>query len=74
MIAALVDNAGAELSSAALLRLYRDYGDDQTNQPGSAPPLDLPLVLIEQALEAIGERVGWSVMNAGDEQGGGARS
>jgi uncharacterized protein (DUF2336 family) len=62
VIAALVDNAGAELSSAALLRLYRDYGDDQTIQRRLLRRFDLPLVLIEQALGAIGERVGWSVI------------
>jgi uncharacterized protein (DUF2336 family) len=62
MIAALAGNDGAELSPATLVRLQSECTADPLIQNRLLRRLDLPVAVIERALGAIGERVGWSVI------------
>jgi uncharacterized protein (DUF2336 family) len=62
VIAALVGNDGAELSTATLLRIREDCGEDSKVQERLLRRPNLPRVLIERLLTAIGEGVGWAAI------------
>jgi uncharacterized protein (DUF2336 family) len=62
VIAALVANGGAELSTATLQRLVVDYRDDRRIGDRLIRRPNLPFALLDRFLAAIGERLGWDAI------------
>ncbi|MGH6899188.1 MAG: DUF2336 domain-containing protein [Geminicoccaceae bacterium] len=62
VLAALVGNRGAELSSATLRRIDADHQGDRRIQDRLIRRPDLPSALVDRFLKAIGERLAWQVL------------
>jgi uncharacterized protein (DUF2336 family) len=62
VLAVLVGNRGAELSTARLLRIEADHRDDRRIQDRLIRRPDLPSALVDRFLAAIGERLAWQAL------------
>jgi uncharacterized protein (DUF2336 family) len=62
VLAVLVGNPGAELSTARLLRIEADHRDDRRIQDRLIRRPDLPSALVARFLAAIGERLAWQAL------------
>lgn len=62
VLAVLVGNRGAELSTARLLRIDADHRDVRLIQDRLIRRPDLPSALVDRFLAAIGERLAWQAL------------
>ena len=62
VLAVLVGNRGAELSTARLLRIEADHRDDRRIQDRLIRRPDLPSALVDRFLAAIGQRLAWQAL------------
>jgi uncharacterized protein (DUF2336 family) len=62
VLAVLVGNRGAELSTATLLRIETDHRDDRRIRHRLIRRPDLPSALVDRFLAAIGERLAWPAL------------
>jgi uncharacterized protein (DUF2336 family) len=62
VVATLTGNPGAQLSAATLRRIAEDYRDDRAIQDRLIRRPALPYELVDQLVNAIGERVEWELI------------
>jgi uncharacterized protein (DUF2336 family) len=62
VVATLAGNPGAELSAATLRRIAEDYREDRAIQDRLIRRPALPYELVDQLVNAIGERVEWELI------------
>ncbi len=62
VIVRLINNDGAEISDEALCLLAKDYRDDTDIQDRLAKRPDLPPELVDNLLDAIGEKLEWDLV------------
>jgi uncharacterized protein (DUF2336 family) len=62
VVAALLDNSGAELSAATCRRIRETYGEDRSIQDRLIRRPNLPYELVDDLLTAIGTRLEWQVL------------
>ena len=62
VVAALTGNPGAQLSVATLRRIAEDYRDDRAIQDRLIRRPALPYELVDQLVNAIGERLEWELI------------